>query len=129
MLCGFLVGVPWAFIVMPLMDTGDSALFGVAIVVTYAVAGVVNGPLASFIPKTFVTFYRYTGVGLAFSAGGIIGGAVAPVFAGVLAASVGGRAIGLTMAILVLTSLSCTVSCSPETRGNTLMDSKVRPTP
>lgn len=95
MLCGFVVGVPWAFVVMPLMDTGDSVLFGIAIVVTYAIVGVVNGPLASFIPETFATRYRYTAAGLTFNAGGIIGGAVPPILAGALAASVGGWAVGL----------------------------------
>ncbi|KLO26322.1 MFS transporter [Mycobacterium haemophilum] len=128
MLCGFVVSVPWAFVVMPLMDTGDSVLFGVAIAVTYAIVGALNGPLASFIPETFATRYRYTGAGLTFNAGGIIGGAVPPMIAGALAASVGGWAVGLMMAVLILTSLGCTFLL-PETRGNTLMDSKIFATP
>ncbi|AKN15847.1 putative integral membrane transport protein [Mycobacterium haemophilum DSM 44634] len=128
MLCGFVVSVPWAFVVMPLMDTGDSVLFGVAIAVTYAIVGALNGPLASFIPETFATRYRYTGAGLTFNAGGIIGGAVPPMIAGALAASVGGWAVGLMMAVLILTSLGCTFLL-PETRGNTLIDSKIFATP
>lgn len=68
MLCGFVVGVPWAFMVMPLMNTGDSVLVGVAIAVTYAIVGALNGPLASLIPETFATRYRYTGAGLTFNA-------------------------------------------------------------
>ena len=120
MLCGFAVGVPWVFAVMPLMDTGDPTMFGVAIVVTYAILGVLIGPLGSFIPETFATRYRYTGTGLAFNVGGIIGGAVPPMLAGVLLASVGSWAIGLMMAILILISLGCTVLL-PETKGSTLL--------
>jgi MFS family permease len=123
MLCGFAMGLPWVFAVMPLMDTRDPALFGVAIVITYAILGVLIAPLSSFIPETFATGYRYTGAGLAFNIGGIIGGAVPPMLAGALAASVGSWAIGLMMAILILTSLGCTVLL-PETMGSSLMDTE-----
>ena len=124
-LCGCGVGLPWAFALMPLMDTGDPALFGVAIVVTYAITGVLIGPLSSFIPETFATRYRYTGAGLTFNTGGIIGGAAPPILAGALAASVGPWAIGLMMAMLILTSLGCTAAL-PETLGSALSDTETR---
>jgi len=125
MLGGFVVGVPWAFAVMPLMDTRDPVLFGVAIVVTYAILGVLIGPLGSFIPETFATRYRYTGAGLAFNAGGIIGGAVPPMLAEALEASAGSWAVGLMMATLILVSLGCT-ALLPETLGGTLTDAEIR---
>ncbi len=121
MLCAFAVAVPWAFAVMPLMNTGVPALFGVAIVGTFALMGAVIGPLSSFIPETFVTRYRYTGAGLAFNAGGLVGGAVPPMLAGALSASVGPWAVGLMMAVLILTSFGCTAAL-PETRGGALSD-------
>jgi MFS family permease len=121
MLCGLVVSVPWSFAVMPLLDTGSPALFGVAIVATYALLGVCLGPAASFIPEIFATQYRYTGAGLAFNCGGIIGGAVPPLLAGVLLATVGSWAIGLMMAVLLLVSAGCT-GLLPETRGTTLTD-------
>jgi MFS family permease len=127
MLCGFAVGVPWAFAVMPLIDTGNPTTFGVAIVLTYAILGVLIGPLGSFIPETFATRYRYTGAGLTFNAGGIIGGAVPPILAGVLAEIVGSWAIGLMMAVLTLISLGCTVLL-PETMGSTLLGVTAEPT-
>lgn len=124
-LYGLVVAVPWSFAVLPLMDTGDHALFGIAIVVTYAVLGVLMGPLGSFIPEIFATRYRYTGTGLTFNVGGIIGGGVSPILAGTLAATVGAWAIGPMMAILILTSLGCTV-CLPETMRTTLIDTTRR---
>jgi MFS family permease len=119
MLCGFALAVPWSFAVMPLLDTRSPALFGLAIVVMYALLGMMTGPMAAFIPEIFATRYRYTGAGLAFNAGGIVGGAVPPLVAGALVASVGGWAVGLMMAALVLLSLSCTARL-PETAGTAL---------
>jgi metabolite-proton symporter len=119
MLCGFAMAVPWSFAVMPLLDTGNAALFGLAIVVMYALLGMMTGPMAAFIPEIFATRYRYTGSGLAFNAGGIVGGAVPPLLAGALVATVGGWAVGLMMAALVLLSLCCTARL-PETAGTAL---------
>jgi metabolite-proton symporter len=116
---GFVLALPWSFAVMPLLDTGNDALFGVGIVVAYAILGLTIGPLASFMPEIFATRYRYTGAGLAFNAGGIIGGAVPPMLAGALVATVGGWAVGLMMAILMLVGLGCT-ALLPETLGTTL---------
>lgn len=118
---GFAVGVPWSFAVIPLLDTGDPVLFALAIVVTYAIVGISYGPVAAFMPEIFATRYRYTGAGLAFNLGGIIGGALPPLVAGALLRSFGGWAIGLMMAILVLISLVCTYML-PETMGASLTD-------
>ncbi len=118
-LFGFAVGVPWSFAVIPLLDTGDPALFALAIAVTYAVVGVSYGPVAAFIPEIFATRYRYTGAGLSFNLGGIIGGAVPPLIAGALLRSFGSWSISLMMAILVLISLVCTYML-PETMGTPL---------
>jgi MFS family permease len=92
-----------------------------AIVVTYAIVGISYGPVAAFMPEIFATRYRYTGAGLAFNLGGIIGGALPPLVAGALLRSFGGWAIGLMMAILVLISLVCTYIL-PETMGASLTD-------
>jgi metabolite-proton symporter len=115
-LFGFCLALPWSFAVMPLLDTGSPVLFGVAIAGTFAILGVSYGPLASFIPEIFATRYRYTGAGLAFNLGGIVGGAVPPLIAGALLAAFGSWSIGLMMAILVLASLVSTYLL-PDTLG------------
>ncbi len=125
LLGGFGVGALWSFAVMPLLDTGNAVLFGVGIVVTYAILGVMTGPLAAFIPEIFATRYRYTGAGLAFNAGGIVGGAVPPMLAGVLVAAVGGWAVGLMMAVLLVVSLCCTAAL-PETAGTALTHTQIK---
>ena len=115
----FAIGVPWAFIVLPLVDTGNVALFTLAIAGTYAVAGTAYGPMAAFVPEIFGTAYRYSGAGLSLNLAGLIGGAVPTIIAAPLLATWGVPAIGAMMAAVVLVSLLCTVAL-PETKGAAL---------
>lgn len=119
MLFGWAVGLPWSLVVIPLIDTGDPLLFGVAIVGTFAVAMGGSGPVTVFIPELFATRYRYTGTALAMNLAGVAGGAVPPLIAGALLAIYGGWAIGLMLATLVVVSLAC-IYLLPETDGTAL---------
>jgi metabolite-proton symporter len=119
--CAFAVAIPWSLAVMPLINTRDPRLFGLAIFGTYAINGIAAGPLASFIPEIFATRWRYTGTALSFNIGGIIGGAVPPMIAASLVASYGSWAVGVMMAVLGLISFVCTFLL-PETVGRTLTE-------
>ncbi len=119
MLTGFCLALPWSFAVVPLLDTGSRVLFGLAVMGTFGLLGVSYGPMASFIPEIFETRFRYTGAGLAFNLGGIIGGAMPPLIAGALLAEYGSWAIGLMMAVLILISLLSTYAL-PETMAKAL---------
>jgi len=110
------VGVPWVFVVLPLIDTGNAALFTLAMTGTYAIAASTYGPMAAFIPEIFGTRYRYTGARLLLNAAGLVGGAVPTIAAAPLQASLGVGSIGLMMAAVVLVSLVCTAKL-PETKG------------
>ena len=118
-LIGFALGVPWCFAVLPLLDAGSPVLFAVGIAGTFAILGMSYGPMASFIPETFETRFRYTRAGLSFNLAGILGGAVPPLVAGALLASLGPWAIGLMLAVLVGISLISTYVL-PETMGKSL---------
>ena len=102
---GFALAVPWSFVMLPLIDTRNPVLFGVAIVGTFGIIGISSGPIAAFLPLVFPTRYRYTGTGLAYNLGGIIGGAIPPVISPVLLVTYGGWAIGVMMAGTALVSL------------------------
>jgi MFS family permease len=91
----------------------------VVVVAANLIEGVAFGPMAAFIPEIFATRHRYTGTGLAFNIGAVIGGALPPVVAGVLLAAFGGWAIGAMVAVFVALSLACTYLL-PETNGKTL---------
>ncbi|MGZ6780098.1 MAG: MFS transporter [Mycobacterium sp.] len=110
------VGVPWSFVVLPLIDTGNAALFALAMSGTYAIAASSYGPMAAFIPEIFGTRYRYSGAGLSLNLAGLVGGAVPTVIAAPLLATWGAPAIGIMMAAVVLVSLVCTLAL-PETKG------------
>ena len=119
MLLGWSVLLPWAFVVMPLLNTRNPALYMVA-VVGMAVGGAIGaGPTAAFIPELFATRYRYSGSALALNLAGVVGGALPPLLAGTLLATYGSWSIGVMLAALTLASLVCTYLL-PETNGTTL---------
>jgi MFS family permease len=119
MLVGWAGCLPWSFVVIPLVDTGNPILYAVAIMGMYAVAAIGSAPTAAFIPELFSTRYRYTGSALSVNLAGVIGGALPPLIAGTLLATYGSWAIGLMLATLALVSLVCTYVL-PETNGTAL---------
>jgi MFS family permease len=112
----FAIGVPWSFVVLPLVDTGNAVLFALALCGTYAVAGMAYGPMAAFIPEIFGTRYRYSGAAVSLNLAGLVGGAVPTIIAARLVATCGVPAIGAMMAAVVVVSLICT-ALLPETKG------------
>ncbi|KLO45221.1 major facilitator transporter [Mycobacterium nebraskense] len=119
MLCGLAACLPWAFAVIPLLDTRNPVLYVVAVLGMFAAAAVANGPTGAFVPELFATRYRYSGAAVAMNLAGILGAAVPPLIAGTLLATYGSWAIGLMMATLVMASF-VSVYLLPETRGTAL---------
>ncbi|MCV7196057.1 MFS transporter [Mycobacterium angelicum] len=119
MLIAWTAALPWALVVMPLIDSRSPALFALAIVGIYAIASFGYGPTPAYMPELFATRYRYTGTALAVNLAGIVGGAIPPLLAGTLVASYGSWAIGVMLAAFVVTSLVCTYLL-PETAGKEL---------
>ena len=119
MLVGWAGCLPWSFVVIPLVDTGNPILYAVAIMGMYAVAAIGSAPTAAFIPELFSTRYRYTGSALSVNLAGVIGGALPPLIAGTLLATYGSWSIGVMLGTLALASLVSTYLL-PETRGTKL---------
>ncbi|MGO9926105.1 MAG: MFS transporter, partial [Mycobacterium sp.] len=116
MLIGWAACLPWTFVVIPLMDTRNPALYTVAVLGMFAGAAIGSGPTGAFIPELFATRYRYSGSALAVNLAGVVAGALPPLIAGTLLATYGSWAIGVMLAALVLASLVCTYLL-PETNG------------
>ncbi|MCV7177432.1 MFS transporter [Mycolicibacterium sphagni] len=116
---GSVLALPWTLVLFPLVQSGDPVRYGVAIIGTYAIIGIMMGPLAAFIPEIFATRYRYTGAGMSYNIGGIIGGALPPVLSPVLLASEGSWAITAMMTGLTALSLVSILLLS-ETAGRSL---------
>ncbi len=113
------LALPWTLVVFPLIQSGDPVRYAVAIVGTYAIIGVMMGPLAAFIPEIFATRYRYTGAGLSYNIGGILGGALPPVLSPMLLSSCGSWSITAMMAGFTVVNLVCVLMLT-ETAGRGL---------
>jgi hypothetical protein len=107
-------GIPWAFALIPLVDSGNATWYAVAVAGTYAVAGSSYGPMGAFILELFATRYRYSGAGLAHNLADLIGGALPPLIAAPLMATWGAVAIGAMLATYSVISL-VTTYLLPET--------------
>jgi MFS family permease len=116
MLVGWTACLLWSLVVIPLVDTGKSSGYAVAISGTAVVASIGLGPIAAFIPELFPTRYRYSATALAVNLASVGGGAVAPLIAGALQAAYGSWVIGLVLSGLAAVSLACTYLL-PETGG------------
>jgi MFS family permease len=71
----------------PMLSSGDALTIWAFLSLSLLMMGLVYGPLGAFLPSLFPTRVRYSGISLAFNAGGILGGALAPLLAQSLAAS------------------------------------------
>jgi len=71
----------WAFVVFPLVDTGNFWLIVLAITVGLLFLGMMYGPQAAFFTELFSTEVRYSGASLGYQLGAILGGAFAPAIA------------------------------------------------
>lgn len=90
----------------PLLGSGSLWLVWIALSFALFVMGFVYGPLGAWLPSLFPPRVRYTGASVAFNAGGILGGAVAPVAAQALS-EIGGTAIvGLYLTMAGMFSLT-----------------------
>ena len=71
----------WAFVLFPLVDTGNFWLTVLAITGGQAFLAMMYGPQAALFTELFSTEVRYSGASLGYQFGAIIGGALAPTIA------------------------------------------------
>ncbi|GAA4708970.1 MFS transporter [Phytohabitans rumicis] len=116
------LAVVWSIGVFPLLSTGSPLAFGLGLAGAFALNGLAFGPVGAFLPELFATRYRYTGAGVSFNLGGIIGGAVPPLLAPVLADSFGAMAVGAMIALLAVTSVVCTWALTETSNRSSLHD-------
>ena len=69
------------------------------------IMGLVYGPMGGWLPHLFPVALRYSGISIAFSAGGIVGGAVTPILATQMAGAGDGAWVGLLISAAGLVSL------------------------
>jgi MFS family permease len=74
----------WAFVLFPLIDTGQFWMIVLAIGGGLVFLGMMYGPQAAFFTELFSTEVRYSGASLGYQIGAIVGGAFAPTIATIL---------------------------------------------
>lgn len=97
----------------PVLSSGSLALVFVTLAVALLVMGFVYGPLGGWMPKLFPVTVRYTAISIAFNAGGIVGGAVAPIMAQMLSATGGTAMVGLLVSVAGLLTLLGVIAGRP----------------
>ena len=98
----------------PVLGASSLPVVFVTLAASLFVMGLVYGPLGAWLPTLFPPFVRYTGVSVAFNAGGIIGGAVVAVEAQRIAMAGGIALIGLFLTIAGLLTLAGVYFARPE---------------
>lgn len=101
--CG--VAVPLGFMLAPALASGSLTTIWLFLSAALFVMGFVYGPLGAWMPSLFPARVRYTGVSLAFTVGGILGGGIAPIVAQSLAIRGGLPWVGLYLSAAALLSL------------------------
>src|SRR3546814_5300586 len=87
------------------MGSGSvTAIFLILSLALFAM-GFVYGPLGAWLTALFPTQLRYTGTSIAFNAGGILGGALAPIVAQALVTGYGIASVGLYLSAAAVVSL------------------------
>ena len=113
--------VIWSLVLFPLLDTGSPFAFLLGVTVSLCIYGVANGPAGAMLPEMFQSRFRYTGAGLSYNLGGIIGGAVPPIVAAQIVASYSSIWVGVLLAALAGVSLAATLALK-ETKNNDMED-------
>ncbi|MEV0198505.1 MFS transporter [Nonomuraea sp. NPDC050691] len=126
LIAGMTLAAVWGPVMFPLMETRSVALTGVALGGALGLMGLTFGPMGAYLPELFRTEFRYSGASVAYSLGGVLGGAVPPLVATGLQAGGGSAAVGGYVGATAVLSLLCVLAL-PETRGRVLDDDLARP--
>jgi MFS family permease len=87
------------------LGSGSLWLVFATLAAALLIMGYVYGPLGAWLPTLFPVPVRYSGISVAFNAGGIVGGAVTPVLAQMLAVEGHGGQAGLLLSAAGIVTL------------------------
>ena len=109
LLIGMLATIGVGFLMQPLMTAG---LLGIALFLILALCSmaIMLGPIGAFLTSQFPVLMRYSGAGLSYHLGGILGAAVAPVLSEWLVQKGGLFWVGMYISIVGLLALLATLS-------------------
>jgi metabolite-proton symporter len=120
LIVGCIAAILSGFTMAPLLGSGSIPLVQLFLIIELFLMGVTFAPMGALLPELFPTNVRYTGAGVAYNLGGILGASVAPYIAQMLAAQGGLSWVGLYVSAAAVLSL-IGVLCMRETRDARLM--------
>lgn len=95
------------------LTSGSLPVIFLTLSAALVVMGFVYGPLGSWLPTLFPVTVRYSGISLAFNVGGIVGGALTPIGAQMLAEAGQGGQAGLLLSLAGLATLIGVLAARP----------------
>jgi metabolite-proton symporter len=119
LIVGCILAILSGFTMAPLLGSGNTMLVALFLTIELFLMGVTFAPMGALLPELFPTNVRYTGAGVAYNLGGILGASVAPYIAQLLANRGGLTWVGGYVSAAAAVSLIA-VLCMRETRDITL---------
>lgn len=99
LLIGAFATVVLGFVFGPGLGAGSLWVVFATLAAALTIMGYVYGPLGAWLPTLFPVSVRYSGISMAFNTGGIVGGAVTPVLAQMMAVEGWGAQAGLLLSV------------------------------
>jgi metabolite-proton symporter len=116
LIVGCILAILSGFTMAPLLGSGNTYAVALFLTIELFLMGVTFAPMGALLPELFPTSVRYTGAGVAYSMGGILGASVAPYIAQLLANRGGLTWVGAYVSAAAAVSL-IGVLCMRETKG------------
>ena len=120
LIVGIIAAILSGFTMAPLLGSGQTPLVALFLIIELFLMGVTFAPMGALLPELFPTHVRYTGAGVSYNLGGILGASIAPYIAQVLASQGGLSWVGMYVSVAATVSL-IGVLCMRETRDTQLM--------
>ena len=120
LIAGIVAAILSGFAMAPLLGSGQTPLVALFLIIELFLMGVTFAPMGALLPELFPTNVRYTGAGVSYNLGGILGASIAPYIAQKLAEQGGLSWVGMYVSTAAAVSL-IGVLCMRETRDASLM--------
>ena len=104
---GMVAALLWALPLVPLLDTARPSLVLLGLAGAMVALGLLHGPIPAFLPGLFPAEVRCSGSSVSYNLGSLTGGALAPLIATRLTASLGSYAVGWYLLAACCCSLLC----------------------
>lgn len=117
LMLGAIATIALGFVFGPGLAAGSLWLVFLTLAAALFIMGYTYGPLGAWLPTLFPVTVRYSGISVAFNTGGILGGAVTPILAQMLAAEGLGARAGLLLSAAGALSLLGIALAKPVSSG------------